>query len=61
MLIMVAGIWGVYRSVKTGESVTPWPMGPVSREKNRVLWWFDLSTYCVLIILGAFVSFKLLS
>jgi hypothetical protein len=61
LLAMVGGTWMVRRSVKTGESVTPWPLGPVRREKNPILCWFDLSSYSLVIALGGFAGFKLLS
>ena len=61
LLFMGGGILMAYRSIQTGQSVTPWPMGPVTREGSPGLWWFDLSTYCAIIALGAFAGLKLLS
>ena len=54
------GAWMIRRSLQTGESVTPWPMGPVTREDSPALYWFDLITYTAILLMGGFAAAKLL-
>ena len=58
---VLGGVWMVRHSLRTGESVTPWPMGPVTRENNPTLFWFDLGTYIAILLIGGFAGLMLLT
>jgi hypothetical protein len=57
---MVIGAWMAWNSWRTGESLTPWPIGPVTRDSSPVLFWFDLATYVIILILGGFAGIMLI-
>ena len=58
--LLIGGVM-VRHSLRTGESITPWPMGPVTRAENPVIYWFDLSSSSAIMLLGVVAIFKLLN
>ena len=60
LVLLLVGALMIRRSLKTGESVTPWPMGSVTRSNHPVLFWFDLVTYTAMTLLGMIASFQLI-
>ena len=60
LAVGVVGVWMVRYSLRTGKSVTPWPMGPVTRTDNPVLYWFDLTSYIAILILACAAAAMLL-
>lgn len=60
LALMGWGAWWVHRSLKAGEAPTPWPMGPVTRDRRPVLFWFDVCTFTAIVVMGTIAGVQIL-
>ena len=61
VFVAIGGLFMMRWSLRSGESVTPWPIGPITREKTPRLYWFDLTTYGAIVILGLYFAAQLVT
>lgn len=57
---VVGGVWLLLHSFRKGESPTIWPATDSTRAGNPALFWFDISTYAFVLIVGLAVGLKAL-
>ncbi|MBL4792621.1 hypothetical protein AAG607_03300 [Citromicrobium bathyomarinum] len=61
IIASVLAAFALRHSLRTGQSVAPWPHGEVTRRSSPILYWIDFGTFIVAMIGGAIAGLILLT